>query len=146
MDAERTREYMPASMHPGVRAPRTVDARALVTPFDSQVWDRTRIDRPFRMKYTIELYTPPAKRVYGYYVRPFLLGPGSSPAAISRPIASVAPCWYRTASSSRGRTLPAWLQSWLMSSGRLLLGSSSTGSRWPTAATSPPGCAGVVTR
>ena len=138
MDAERTREYMPASMHPGVRAPRTVDARALVTPFDSLVWDRTRIDRLVRMKYTIELYTPPAKRVYGYYVCPFLLGAGSSPTAISRPIASVAPCWYRAASSSRaGRP---------MSSGRLLLGSSSIGWRWPTAATSPPGCAGVVTR
>jgi len=64
----------PAYMEPGVRIPKTVDARALVTPFDSLVWDRKRIDRLFGMKYTIELYTPEPKRVYGYYVFPFLLG------------------------------------------------------------------------
>jgi uncharacterized protein YcaQ len=64
----------PTFLFPGARVPRSVDARGLVTAFDSLVWERSRIERLFGMKYTISLYTPVDKRIHGYYVCPFLLG------------------------------------------------------------------------
>ena len=54
--------------------PRTVDACGLVTPFDWLVWKAVAWSKFFGMKYTIEMYVPPTKGVYGYYVCPFLCG------------------------------------------------------------------------
>ena len=52
------------------KAPRV---STILTPFDPITWNRARASRMFGFDYRIEIYTPAAKRKYGYYSLPILM-------------------------------------------------------------------------
>lgn len=56
-------------LRPGIRG-RTV----LLSPFDSLLWDRPRLERLFQVSYRLEAYVPAPKRAVGYFAMPVLSG------------------------------------------------------------------------
>lgn len=63
----------PGYLRAGQKVPRLDRGTALLCPFDPLIFFRPRVQRLFGFHYRIEIYTPAAKRQYGYYVWPLLL-------------------------------------------------------------------------
>ncbi|MBV1860150.1 MAG: winged helix DNA-binding domain-containing protein [Nannocystaceae bacterium] len=63
----------PAFADPAGRAPRKIEGATVLSPFDPVVWKRDRAERLFDFEYKIEIYTPEAKRRWGYYVLPVMV-------------------------------------------------------------------------
>jgi uncharacterized protein YcaQ len=73
-------EDEPAYVHPGnarlaeevLSGRQRSSVTTLLSPFDPVVWDRARASELFGFEYKIEVYTPAARRRYGYYSLPIL--------------------------------------------------------------------------
>ena len=60
--------------HPDARDGPVPDRVTLLSPFDRLIHDRDRTEALFGFRYRLEMYVPKAKREYGYYVLPLLVG------------------------------------------------------------------------
>ena len=64
----------PGYLVPGARVPRSLELRALLSPFDSFIRTSAEPCCGFTNPLAHQLYVPAERRIFGYYVLPFLLG------------------------------------------------------------------------
>jgi uncharacterized protein YcaQ len=120
--------------HPDADDSPVPDRVTLLSPFDRLIHDRDRAEALFGFRYRLEMYVPKAKREYGYYVLPLLVG--------DRIVGRAEPVWDKRAGrldvrgawgdTSRLDEALAELETWLGENGLAQPSLGKADSRMPT--------------